>query len=53
MTYDPINLLIDDLVSRIEKQGTGKTVFSNDDSERFELAQKTSRKSKSQRKIER
>ena len=37
MTYDPINLLIDDLVSRIEKQGTGTTVFSNDDSERFDL----------------
>ena len=37
MTYDPINLLIDDLVTRIEKQGTGTTVFSNDDSERFDL----------------
>ena len=37
MTYDPINLLIDDLVSRIVKQGTGTTVFSNDDSERFDL----------------
>jgi hypothetical protein len=37
MTYDPIKSLIDDLVSRIEKQGTGKTIFSNDDSERFNL----------------
>ena len=37
MAYDPIKLLIDDLVSRIENQGTGTTAFSNDDFERFEL----------------
>ena len=37
ITYDPVKSLVDDLVSRIEKQGTGKTIFSNDDSERFDL----------------
>ena len=37
MSYDPIKLLIEDLVTRIEKQGTGKTIFSNNDSERFDI----------------
>src|SRR5574339_619134 len=37
MTYDPVKSLVDDLVSRIKKQGTGKTIFSNEDSERFDL----------------
>jgi len=37
MTYDPIKLLIEDLVTRIEQQGTGKTIFSSNDSERFDL----------------
>lgn len=37
MPYDPIKLLIEDLVTRIERQGTGKTIFSSNDSERFDL----------------
>jgi hypothetical protein len=37
MTYDPVKSLVDDLVSRIKKQGTGKTIFSNENSERFDL----------------
>lgn len=37
MPYDPIKSLIVDLVSRIEQQGTGTTIFSSDDSERFKL----------------
>ena len=37
MSYDPIKLLIEDLVTRIEQQGTGKTIFSNDDAERFDI----------------
>jgi hypothetical protein len=36
-SYDPIKSLVDDLVSRIEKQGTGKTIFSDNGSERFGL----------------
>ena len=38
MHYDPVKLLVDDLVSRIKEQGTGKSIFSNDNSERFELS---------------
>lgn len=37
MTYDPIKSLIADLVTRIEQQGTGKTMFSNNGSETFDL----------------
>jgi NurA domain len=38
MHYDPVQLLVEDLVSRIKEQGTGKSIFSNDNSERFELS---------------
>ena len=38
MHYDPVKLLVDDLVTRIKEQGTGKSIFSNDNSERFELS---------------
>jgi hypothetical protein len=37
ITYDPVKSLVDVLVSTIEKQGTGKAIFSHDDSERFDL----------------
>jgi hypothetical protein len=37
INYDPVKLLVDDLVSRIKGQDTGKSLFPNDNSEIFDL----------------